>query len=70
MNDDAKTVAMMTTAEVAKQLGISRHAVYRAVATGRLPCRVWKRQLVFLTAELNTYFESLPRREPTPARAE
>jgi excisionase family DNA binding protein len=65
MNED-KTVAMMTTAEVAKRLGMSRHAVYRAAATGRLPARRWRRNLVFLVADLNEHFTSLPKVTTTP----
>jgi excisionase family DNA binding protein len=64
------TVAMMTAAEVATRLGVSRHAVYRAASDGRLPCRRWSRKLVFLVSELNEHFESLPKRATTKPRDE
>jgi excisionase family DNA binding protein len=64
--DEDKTVAMMTAAEVATRLGVSRQVVYRAASNGLLPARRWNRKLVFLVRELNTYFESLPARPTKP----
>jgi excisionase family DNA binding protein len=56
------TVAMMTAAEVATRLGVSKNSVYRAAKDGRLPARRWSRKIVFLVPELNRFFESLPKR--------
>jgi excisionase family DNA binding protein len=64
MKEDT-TVAMLSAAEVAMRLGLSKQSIYRAAARGRLPARRWNGKLVFLVPELNRFFESLPARPVT-----
>ena len=67
--DDTRLV--MNVTQLARAVGKSEAAIRSLVQRGELPARRWGRRVVFLTADLDAYFQQLPvarRAHPTPAR--
>lgn len=60
-NDQLPALQLLTAADVARVLSISRRYAYQLMESGQIPC-VWiGRSIRVLPADLDAYIDSLPR---------
>jgi excisionase family DNA binding protein len=63
-----EVTATLSVAQAAEVLGMSRSAVYAAIADGRLPARKWHNRVLLLAGELEHFLNGLPSRPVTAGR--
>jgi excisionase family DNA binding protein len=64
----SEITATLSVAQAADVLGMSRSAVYAAIADGRLPARKWHNRVLLLASELERFLNALPSRPVTGRR--